>query len=172
MGRIEECVEQHSAVLAAGPLGGHLIYGFILAGNAVNCASLLNGELRALWVHLGGSASVEPGDGSAQGWAVRCDHAGAGGGEGLAQGAAVEDIDVLIVQSLGALVAGLVDIHGLGQLGLNCGRVGDYGDLQFLDEWHLGLVQLDDRGEDLYPGGDAFLLQALAYSHPDIISLV
>ncbi len=76
------------------------------------------------------------------------------------------------MQSLGPLVAGLVHIHGLGQFGLNLGRVGDNGDLQLLDKGHLCLVQLNDRGEDLYPGGYALLLQALAYPHPDIISLV
>ncbi|OPX74382.1 MAG: hypothetical protein A4E44_01954 [Methanosaeta sp. PtaB.Bin018] len=76
------------------------------------------------------------------------------------------------MQALCALVALLVYGHCLGQLFLYLGGVGDNGDLHLLDEGHLCLVQLNDRGEDLYPGGDSLLLQALSYPHPDIISLV
>ena len=46
------------------------------------------------------------------------------------------------------------------------------GDLHLLDEGHLSLVQIDDGREYLYPGGYTLLLQALADSHPDIVSLV
>ncbi|OPY52618.1 MAG: hypothetical protein A4E48_01024 [Methanosaeta sp. PtaU1.Bin060] len=76
------------------------------------------------------------------------------------------------MQSLGAIIAGLVDRHGLGQLLLNgCGICVD-GDLHLLDEWHLRLVQIDDGPEYLGPGGYALLLEALACPHPDVVPLV
>src|SRR5690606_15938695 len=92
--------------------------------------------------------------------------------EGLAKSAAVEDVNLFDVETLGSLVPRLVSGVGLIKTLLDGRGVGEDRNLHLLDERHLGLVEVHNVLEDLLKGSYASLLQVEARPHPDRVTLV
>jgi hypothetical protein len=95
-----------------------------------------------------------------------------GGGEALAEAAAVKDFHVVVAHSPGPCVPGLVDLQRLGVPLLDGVGVSYERDLDLLDEGHLRLVQALEDFPHYVEAVEALLVGLLAQPHLDVVALV